>query len=219
MKERDILFSAPMVRAILEGRKTVPRRLVKPSPGLQSTWLDHDKIQLVPHGEMIGGGWQMHQPLAGTKQPYGLVEHDSPLGWVKSPFGDPGDRLWVRETWFDDFGGEDRPSLFMPRAASRITLEVVGVRVERLHEITDSDVAAEGTPRIKNDADGYPCPSCPLGIGDPLPPGEAGCTDCFNTGVAPRAYFSKLWDSIYAERAPWASNPWVWRVEFRKVAT
>ena len=105
MKERPILFSAPMVRAILDGSKTQTRRVVKPSPGKQSEWLTHELIQEVPHGEIVEGGWQMHHPHAGTTRFYPEVStsldipYDSPLGWVKCPFGQVGDRLWVKETW------------------------------------------------------------------------------------------------------------------------
>ena len=129
MKERPILFSAPMVRAILDGRKTMTRRVVK----TQS--VKYDVINGVP-----------------CPRP------------IPCPYGKPGDRLWVRETWAYrmDYSRiyyradenlasivnrlNDRwvPSIFMPRAASRITLEITGVRVERLQNITEEDALSEG---------------------------------------------------------------------------
>lgn len=173
MKERPILFSGPMVRAILEGRKTQTRRRVK---GVDDLYV----------GVEDGKVWQMDE--------YGDT-HDVPC-----PFGVPGDRLWVRETWCRgrafvfyraDCPGEGKPSeytdewnapfvdrwhpsIHMPRSASRITLEVVSVRVERLADISDADAKAEG----------YASASEFLG-------------------------------------APWAvsvgPNPWVWVVEFKRV--
>ena len=165
MTDRPIIFSGPMVRAILEGHKTQTRRVCK----LQA-------FAYVPQ--------------------YGL--------YPPSPYGVPGDRLWVRETFMATLGGivfaadggdhygaggklKWKPSLFMPRWASRLTLEIVNVCVERLQEISEDDAFAEGV----NTGDW---------LGDPV--GE----------------YAKLWDSINAKRAPWASNPWVWVVEFRKAA-
>src|SRR5690349_14568974 len=131
MKERPILFSAPMVRAIVDGSETQTRRVVKP--------------QLPPCYGILGGGTQWADPITGKR--------------VRCPYGQPGDRLWVRETWTTRKGldqvppreisksqsigyiadiadapweGRIRPSIHMPRWASRITLEITGVRVERL---------------------------------------------------------------------------------------
>lgn len=244
MKELPILFSGEMVRAILAGRKTQTRRLVKPMAGEQSQWLTVDAIGGVPHGEMKCGGWQMHHPKAGQRQEWSPgkfidIAPDSPLGWIRSPFGEAGDRLWVRETFsprgkhgeeaaiteaafavlvdgaqvyrdgsafaalesyapgaFDDM--RFRPSIHMPRWASRITLEVTGVHVERLHDITEEDARAEGvTPETD------------------IPPGflnsHGDPTTC-------RGAFAMLWDRINAKRAPWASNPWVWVVGFRRLS-
>lgn len=173
MKERGILFSAPMVRAILSGRKTVTRRI------------------LGNQGAIIG----MDVPQA--------REHIL----SRCPYGAAGDRLWVRETWMPHDTDDSRniryradgdvantnlpwkPSIFMPRWASRITLEVVGVRVERLQEITNADAVAEGV--------------------------DPGMGFCDFSIPHHREAFERLWDEINGKRAPWASNPLVWRVEFR----
>jgi len=224
--ERPILFSGPMVRTILAGRKTVTRRIMNPQPTgtAGKVWPDEDR-------------WQWPSALART-----MVDINEARSL--SPYGCRGDRLWVRETWryhgwtedgapWIKYAADDstrlveripdewsdrladiwadlsddanmaidgraadrkwRPSIFLPRWASRITLEVVGVRVERLQEIDADDVLAEGVD--------VPCD------------GECGATPC--AIAIPR--FVALWDGINGDRASWASNPWVWRVEFRRV--
>ena len=195
MKERPILFSAEMVRAILAGRKTQTRRVVK-SP-------------VSTHCNILGISAE-HEPMILHKDDW-----FKPCEW--SPYGIPGDRLWVRETWaapgnWDDikpsklieypgfntdliayratekFGDAYftwRPSIFMPRWASRILLEITDVRVERLQEITMQDAIAESAPTLK------------------------GCPD-------PRVYFKDLWDEINADRGfSWDVNPWVWVIKFK----
>lgn len=198
MKERPILFSAPMIRAVLAGTKTQTRRLVKPAPPPD-----------LPHSG--GTSWLWSEKL-GNFQPYGTVGHiPMPMKMgIRCPFGVIGDRLWVRESFrMSASGGEvhypaslsdyDRaekgpwkPSIHMPRAASRIDLDVTGVRVERLQDITPSDAIAEGIF-----GDGRYATEPPLPY--------------------PVATFKKLWDSINGGRGSWASNPWVWAVSFRRV--
>ena len=188
MKERPILFSGPMVRAILDGRKTQTRRPVKPQP--------------IPFG-LDNRPWM----------PVGGVHQDR---WL-CPIGQPGDRLWVRETWrqFDagiecacydecfcrrhrgkpiyraDCDSEDkwRPSIHMPRWASRITLEITRVWVERVQDITEEDAKAEGCCGGHSSIPGY----------------------AFS--ATPREHFRHIWQSIYGT---WDANPWVWAVEFRR---
>lgn len=192
-KERPILFSAPMVRAILDGNKTQTRRVVKLRNG-----------QYMPPSEKADiNGWR--QMLRNC------------------PYGQPVDRLWVRETFADlrgtgiehrpdpsgplkryafaadhppgshgdearkEFGVKWKPSIHMPRAASRITLEITGVRVERLQDVSRGDAMAEGCP-FQNMAGGpNPC-----------------------------NWFAGLWESINGTES-WQSNPWVWVVEFKRL--
>lgn len=190
MADRPILFSAQMVRALLAGTKTQTRRAVKPRK-------DPDYgCQMAP-GE-----------IAGDEHPERLC-----------PYGRPGDRLWVRETWLTVNGDDtfyradyladpagDRahgvawtPSIHMPRARSRITLEVTGVRVERLQDISEEDARAEGVERS----------------------GECNWRDYLdhphNDFTSARRSYRSLWDSINGPGS-WDANPWVWVVEFRRVA-
>ncbi len=262
MKERAILFSAPMVRAILEDRKTVTRRLVRNPRDRNGSGLAVSRMRSFPHvGQLHDGSW-MFADVPKSEWSQALPESHLKGGGLRSPYGGPGDRLWVRETWgsadhyYQDHENDDpsvvayaadrsaiqfhakaprpipswdiaqwnwdkmrwRPSIHMPRWASRITLDVIDVRVERLQDITEDDAKAEGTPRVEGDPDEYPCLSCDLGVGPKLPKGSIGCADCSNSGVScARAHFAALWDSISAEGAKWQSNPWVWRVDFKRV--
>lgn len=203
MKERPILFSAPMVRAILEGRKTMTRRVVKPQPdscdAVPPRWMP-------PCGQFENGCWWFDWQTAG--------------GWNKGnplfcPYGTPGDRLWVRETFSMDGSfnasvvyradGENqyheawKPSIFMPRRASRITLEITRVRVERVQAITELDAIAEGVEA---------CPD--FGVSYRHYGDKTKYTDCATWS------FCSLWESINGSES-WNANPWVWVVEFRRV--
>lgn len=238
MKERPIIFSGPMVRAILDGRKTQTRRVVKPQPiyvtgdGKHSKWSWRDGIF----------AFKMY-PSRST-----ILRH--------CPYGVPGDRLWVKETWqevhpiqvtegrycidgragipgpppvsyrviyradgeyppvwhcvgfpYRSLNTTDAvlskhfprgmeyswcPSTHMPRWASRVTLEITGVRVERLQDISEDDAVAEGSQ---------------------IPIAEYGG----RVAMTERQAFSNIWNSLNAKRAPWDSNPWVWVIEFKKV--
>ena len=198
MTERPILFSGPMVRALLEGRKTQTRRIVKPQPPS-----GFDRVAPEPPG--YGFQWQNDAP---------------PLGmWtVRCPYGVPGDRLWVRETfsfvggqgvwelsqaqslgverWLYRAGGDDAdrwwPSIHMPRFASRLTLEVTGVRVERVQDISRVDAKAEG-----------------------FLPSEGNGLESWNGqsyGNAQLA-FAACWKDINGVKS-WDANPWVWVLTF-----
>jgi hypothetical protein len=229
MADRPITFSAPMVQALLAGRKTMTRRVLKPSPGMQSKWLTMEVLHRAPTcylAEVDGRpGVQMQHPLAGTDG----VDPMSPLTWVRLPYA-PGDRLWVREAWrilddldrispkeisggwvhFDATGqdalmggypmgsgseyGRLRSSRFMPRWASRLTLHVSEVRVQRLQEISEEDALAEGC----------------LGHGWVRHPTFGICTD---DGQVPTDEFRDLWNSLHGPDA-WSENPWVVAISF-----
>ena len=223
MTDRPILFSAPMVRTILDGSKTQTRRVIKPQPYL-------DKM-----GNACCDGWILGQ---GADRVPNFESLASPIprsstGRVWCPYGQIGDRLWVREEhyrfghweevssvrtrtgrqkWafvqdsrevlFDapaEFrkGRHNKDTLtpawhkrlarFMPRSASRITLEITDVRVERLQDISRGDAMEEG------------CPFPNMASGDD-----------------PRRWFSELWQSINGP-ASWEANPWVWVIGFKRV--
>lgn len=200
MKEKPILFSAPMVRAILDGRKTQTRLVVKKAiPDESFINAPYNGFAFV--GQFNGGTYTV--PFL-------------------CPYGQPGDRLWVRETWqgfrqvcveYDEWEPMDSPkdrhnnqpyepvyradgksqpdkwfpAIHMPRLFSRITLEITKVRVERLHGISRGDAMAEGCP-FPNMAD----------------------------GDSPRTWFAELWQSINGPDS-WAANPWVWVIEFKRI--
>lgn len=192
MKERPILFKDEMIRAILEGRKTQTRRVVK-----------------LPKNHV-----------------WGSFSVDK----LRCPYGKPGDRLWVRETWRHIDGGvmcdaaggvidafepetiyrADRknlnrrwkPSIHMPRWASRIMLEITGVRVERLRDISYQDAQAEGVQTETADPWFYHIST------------ERNVYDF--AADEPQGSFRKLWESINGAGS-WNKNPWVWVVEFKRV--
>lgn len=224
MKERPILFTGPMVRAILEGRKTVTRRVVKPQPDFLGSMVDPN----TPFKTLDAG---LHARIT-------------------CPYGEPGDRLWVRETWhvgkphdktapadilapllaegrgitvlytaggwqsvgpagreepiypdyqpLPDWAGKGRPSIHMPRWACRILLEITAVRVERLQDISEEQALAEGVR------------------GEPCDHARQACADIGCWGDTAKGAFGFLWESLNGEGS-WAENPWVWVVEFKRV--
>ncbi len=218
-KERPILFSGPMVRAILAGRKTQTRRVVKPQ--WEPDAMPEEMSSTTPEGWQTAGRSGRWWCGTGADQEKAC------------PYGKAGDRLWVRETFYcdvpdeqEDDRGENlyyradgeccqiipecacaevgkprwRPSIFMPRWACRIILEVTDVRVERLQEIGEVDAEAEGSAhRITGDGD------------------LAGAFAHIEGPVSYVAHFKGLWDGINAKRGfGWDENPWVWVVGFRK---
>jgi hypothetical protein len=209
VKERPILFNSEMVRAVLSGQKTQTRRLVKPQP--------HSEIQDITHNNSKSCWFWWQNGLVGDS--------------FSCPFGDPGDRLWVRETWAwsgdrtvaesdrvergevwycadpkRTHGGIGwRPSIHMPRWASRITLEITEVRVQRLRDISEEDAKAEGVKP-------YDCPvsrSLMKAVGADR--GERALKPCPYTSG-----FAKLWDEITQPGDRWADNPWVWAINFKR---
>ena len=196
MKERPILFSGPMVRALLDGTKTQTRRAIKTMPE------NHAAITSFCH--FGGQSWRLRGDR-GT--------------WmdVRCPYGQPGDRLWVREAWAEtrpagipwpatmtvyregdnrtDYGGPWKPSIHMKRSASRVTLEITEVRVERLQDISGADALAEGIVR--------------------QPDGGYGLADSTHYHYTdPRQSYFSLWEAINGDGSVEA-NPWIWAVSFR----
>lgn len=182
MKERPILFQGEMVRAILTGQKTQTRRIIKPQPDEFSTlgWTEGDRAAIF-------------MPRKNGK-------------WIRCPYGEPGDWLWVRETWTDITGNyADRkkvaykatekfphefkwkPSIHQPRAYSRIDLQVFKRYPERLQDISEADAVAEGVTALQA----------------PTIPGTA------------KAAYALLWDHINGVGA-WKKNPYVWVVKFNR---
>jgi hypothetical protein len=225
VKERPILFSGPMVRALLDGSKTQTRRVVKPVGA-------HHLFQFRGEDEARGadeptGEW------AWCRAEHVVSDH------IRCPYGKPGDRLWVRETflyvgpgsgsdlpsyreeranpenhkasncWFRASQPDETlvwtPSIHMPRWASRITLEVTGVRVERLQDINEADAAAEGVESLRSEGEYWK---------DYLRSTKR-CDEL--TCLSARDSFRTLWDSLAAPGADWNANPWVWVVEFKRV--
>lgn len=200
MKERPILFNGEMVRAIFEGRKTQTRRPVK-----QETWRG---CKEVIYGE-AAKKLSCAQPAVTAYA--GFDTGNNSLAYWPCPYGQPGDWLWVRETWScmerkpkqgDEImyraDGESliwepwSPSIHMPRWASRITLEITNVRVERLQDISEEDAIAEAM----------------LGYG--VSPADVTGRSIVITR------FNHLWESING-KGSWDINPWVWVIEFKMI--
>jgi hypothetical protein len=203
MKERPILFSGPMVRALLDGRKTQTRRLVK----CALSWAQ--RFEPAPFkGYGVAPNWIQL-----------TSDETAEAGAGACPYGRPGDRLWVKETFSapgalgsdgrkiyradlgdtakEPHGLKWKPSIFCTRKASRITLEITGVRVERLLEISEADAKAEGI--FLNDRAWY-----------------AADNGIETQALFPSTAYRILWESINGPSS-WALNPWVWVVEFRRV--
>lgn len=221
MTERPILFSAPMVRAILAGTKAQTRRVIK-RPLRCPEWTAYRYF-----------GPSKNDPTCRSMAiECGPDYPDDASDQVLCPYGGAGDRLWVRETfakidgqtqpWIetdyratyehgdrlgDALGLKKRwtPAIHMPRAASRLTLEITGVRVERLQDISEADAIAEGVGNVIVSDGGE---SRWMNYADPGSKANA-------FGDARRSYRS-LWDSINGPGS-WNANPWVWIVEFSRV--
>jgi len=209
MKTRPIIFQPDSVRAIFGGRKSQTRRIVNIRPG------DHFNTNKIEVGMVSGDKGEY----------YGFTSEEYDY---KCPYGVPGDRLWVRESWcvharYDGLRpkvlpeikylqnavthmadvykaekslwmGKTRPSIFMPRKYSRLTLEITNIRVERVQDISTHDAYWEGV----EDCDVF------------------GHDDCFYGTVGRVCSFERLWDKMHGKKYPWSSNPWVWVIEFKK---
>jgi hypothetical protein len=222
-KERPILFSGPMVRAILEGRKTVTRRVVTPAFPASVT-------EVLPYAD---APYAWMPPLPSGEPWYEQLR--------ECPYGRLGDCLWVREAWAADAQldavpprdlsqgepirytadgsvrqmgcsmisqGRGRPSIHMPRWASRILLEITDVRVERLQGISEPQALSEGIVGVDfRPDDGFPiCRGYMVGPDDGTTPLETHASKAF----------AGLWRSINGAES-WNANPWVWVVEFKRI--
>jgi len=197
-KERPIIFRGDGVLGILEDRKTQTRRVIKfPATPKWMQGIEHRAMKVAYPMPM--GGWVFWDIDMGQEFSDKVYQNDR--DGIRCPYGQPGDRLWCRETFVSDgdyigYKAERdpandnalwSPSIFMPRWASRITLEIVSVRVERLQNISEADAFAEGI-------------SGGDWLGDPV--GE----------------FAKLWNSINLKRGyGWETNCWVWVLEFKRI--
>lgn len=203
MTEHSIIFNGDMVRAILRGEKAQTRRPVKPQPATGCIYSINGAHNAALH--LTDAGCQVRYiPPTGRSKDHLLL----------CPFGQPGDRLWVRETFAlgeppyfgvayradegdnpEDVGGERQkwtPSIHMPRYLSRITLEITDINVERVQDITADEAIKEG-------------------VVDPI---------MGTYGLSPKTVFRDMWNDIYAERGlGWNENPWVWAITFRRVET
>ena len=203
LKEKPILFNSEMVRAILEGRKTETRRIIKEFPVSGYRW-----------GGWIMEGFKKKDNGKATVVPENNSQYDC-SGWIGKhcPYGQVGDRLWVRETFQQvptayesyhvyaaDYNDTEynhlkpwTPSIFMPRIFSRITLEITEIKVERVQDITEEGAKAEGVNPVFN---------------PDLGPTNQAYINCF----------SRLWYDINEKRGfGWESNCWVWVVKFRRL--
>jgi hypothetical protein len=223
-KERPILFSSPMVQALLAGTKTMTRR----TTGL-------DKVNENPNDWRFTG---MYIEGANTDKPVLLASFQSLVSvqdvkFIKCPYGEVGDLLWVREKF--NYRFEDKtqpayaadmndatqgiikwkPSIHMPKAAARIWLEITNVRFERLMDITEKDAVAEG---IENLLDNMPDTEPTFRNYMHHPPIKEAAQRAWEVCADSAEHsFETLWHSINGEES-WNANPWVWVVEFKKVS-
>ncbi|WP_199776150.1 hypothetical protein [Chromobacterium vaccinii] len=215
IKERPILFSGDMVRAVLAGAKTQTRRIIKPQPDVTEerlreldAWIDGFTLS-----QQVDGAWQ-----------HGFID-------AQCPYGEPGDLLWVQEEWVTDSSqdgkdpasfakwpvryladgqvracgalhgnanGQPRSANTMPRWASHILLEITDVRVEQLQDISEADAIAEGC------------------VAEPCDHKRQSCEDIGCYGPTAAGAFHWLWNQLKGPDS-WNANPWVWVIEFKRV--
>lgn len=224
MRERPILFSGAMVRALLNGTKTQTRRVVKRQPA--DLWPEGVTCQSDARGPIRIRPADVRVHLGEDGLSYDAACEF--VGPIACPYGRTGDRLWVRETFdkrawdtsFPDyaykatvrsplgkFGDKWTPSIHMPRWASRIALEIVSVRVERLQAISEADAEAEGIETVRVSETDFRYVNY-LRADRAQYPKEAAC------GRAVQCY-ATLWESINGPGS-WDANPFVWVVEFKR---
>ncbi len=208
MKERPLILRRETVRAILEGRQTMMRLVIKIPEGFLNK---RDHPFRVREGVNIWIIEDAHDDLPRYQE------------YLKCPYGIPGDRLWIKETY--QFDTQDQPfyradghslpchwmrwhsPMSMFREHSRITLEIIRIGVGRLQDITEEDAAKEGWSFAS-------CRSLAGGTDKEDP--DSGLE--FGMTINKRLWFQLFWDSRHGKKYPWASNPWVWKIKFRKAA-
>ena len=226
MKERGMIFNAEMVRAILDGRKTQTRRPVKfpvLDKNLGCELAGNELAGELSAGNYLNSAFGKPGDRVWVRETWGVVSHELDEDgriqpWTPNrpataihemPFGNgyySGHAIYAADgdfTWGDDDGYEDgrscwKPSIHMPKAASRILLEITDVRVERLNSIHDVDAMREGIQNLTT------CSHADFGI-----PGVVNAQH-------PVRAFQLLWESIYGADN-WRANPWVWVIEFKRV--
>ena len=237
-KDKSILFTAEMVRAILAGTKTQTRRMIKPQPAPDETgrW---SFIVSSTNSKSVGKfSWSVLDETGDTVAERGIERETQ----YKSPYGLAGDRLWVKETfcpryWGIEFRADVKPeneievaeimqkygskwksARFMPRTASRITLEIVSVKVERLQDISEGDAKAEGAsctlwyqPHGKSERNSINLSGTAISAVHP--------SHCKPNGISYRNGFATLWDDINGKKegCDWESNPFVFAIEFKRI--
>lgn len=239
---KPILFNTDMVRAIMDGRKTQTRRVIKPQPIGPLSFImagsNHGKWKHMREDDAEAWGMAEKMPIGG------IPEEEKKRLWTPPCHGD--DILWVRETWapfcinkntcknvllshdcycykagpyvcVDDLGCKLHPSIHMPKEAARIFLRVTGVRVERLQDIDENGVCDEGAERIIS-----ACERMDYGVMPPEPCFNVNpCKDCIINHSYPELFGKMVWDKTIKPadlpRYGWDANPWVWVIEFEKI--
>lgn len=227
MKERGILFNALMIRAIQDDRKSQTRRVatIQPKPEYATEGWYADRYNNTRNWNLWGKRGTKSANVCGPD-----------MG--KCPYGEPGDRLWIREAFArpmqragssdpeylyradlapgETYGGVSKwtPGIHMPRTASRMVLEVLDVRLHPIATMSEEDAIAEGLAKLSKD-DGQ---TWKYGIPDQEgTPGE-GVTSWQYWHQSPRVAFHRLWDEINGARGhAWTTNPWVWAITFKRV--
>lgn len=195
--EKPILFNTDMVKAILEGRKTSTRRIVKPQPK-----------QPIPLGFVIDSTEKKNVGCFG----WGKCKQGGEIDYAKPPY-EIGDMLYVRETWQEWTGGyaykaggdypqsfidKWKPSIHMPKEAARIFLKIISIRIERLQDITEKESKSEGASKAFYDNYSYRV-------------SHDNEFDNYRDG------FIEIWNNCYKWPQYWEANPWVWVIDFERV--
>jgi hypothetical protein len=203
MKERPILFSDEMVRAILDGRKSQTRRVITPLP--MTSWIGVpilNEDERCPHGQPGDWLW-VREAFALVPCSAGCEKYPEGFDPTKSSVSQPAaphHGVRYRATWDRSRCAPWKPSIHMPRWASRSTLEITGVRVERVGDISEADARAEGAP-VAYERRVYPS-------------ALAAKVETYRQG------FAEVWDRINGKRPgyTWSENPWVWVIEFKRIS-